>query len=89
MPLASNPKRCIVATMTGNELRSERERRGMSQTTFAAFLGIYQPQLSDYERAGDEPIPAQYRTVERIRRALETGRKKTNAGGRAKSPGVS
>lgn len=61
--------------MTGNELKSERERRGMSQVLFAAFLGLHQPQLSDYERAGDEPIPAQHRTVERIKRAL--GHRKT------------
>lgn len=64
--------------MTGNELKSERERRGMSQTLFAAFLGLHQPQLSDYERAGDEPIPAQHRTVERIKRALDVGRRAKN-----------
>lgn len=68
--------------MTGNELKSERESRGMSQTLFAAFLGLHQPQLSDYERAGDEPIPAQHRTVERIKRALGRAKNERPAEGR-------
>lgn len=68
--------------MTGNQLKSERERRGMSQVLFAAFLGLHQPQLSDYERAGDEPIPAQHRTVERIKRALGCANNERPAEGR-------
>lgn len=70
--------------VTGNELKAERERLGLSQVAFAEMIGVYQPQLSRYEAAGNFPIPAQYATAERIRIALEN-RTAAQAGQRSRS----
>lgn len=60
--------------VTGNELRDERERRGLTQVEFAELIGVSQPRLSALESAGDETIPVLLRTMERIVAALQNGR---------------
>lgn len=60
--------------MTGNKLRSERQRRGMTQAQFAALIGTSQQRLSKLEAAGGNLIPVQLRTMERIAQRLKNGR---------------
>lgn len=56
--------------MTGNKLRSERQRRGMTQAQFAELIGTSQQRLSKLEAAGGNLIPVQLRTMDRITRRL-------------------
>lgn len=57
--------------MTGNDLKAFREGLGWSQTRLAGYLGIPQPKISKYERAGDGSIPARASTVDRLKAKLE------------------
>lgn len=57
--------------MTGQKLKRERIKRQMTQAEFAALLGVSQPQLSRYERAGARVIPARWSTIRRLAEAIE------------------
>ena len=56
--------------MTGDKLRAERQRRGMTQAQFAELIGTSQQRLSKLESAGADLIPVQLRTMARITRRL-------------------
>ena len=56
--------------MTGDKLRAERQRRGMTQAQFAELIGTSQQRLSKLESAGADLIPVQLRTMDRIARRL-------------------
>ena len=56
--------------MTGDKLRAERQRRGMTQAQFAELIGTSQQRLSKLESAGADLIPVQLRTMDRITRRL-------------------
>ena len=56
--------------MTGDKLRAERRRRGMTQAQFAELIGTSQQRLSKLESAGADLIPVQLRTMDRITRRL-------------------
>ena len=56
--------------MTGDKLRAERQRRGMTQAQFAELIGTSQQRLSKLESAGGDLIPVQLRTMDRITRRL-------------------
>ena len=47
--------RGIEEQVTGSLLQSARQRLGLSQTAFAALLGIAQPTLSAYESGRRQP----------------------------------
>lgn len=63
--------------MTGRELR--RMRGSMSQARFAVLVGVSQPQVSIYERAGRREVPARPATVQRILEALANDERPTEA----------
>ena len=69
--------------MTGDELKEARTREGLSQAAMAERLGLTQQQVSTYEAAGPEWIPARHRTVKRLREILAENRTAARSGERS------
>ncbi len=69
-PFVSYIRKAYSVPMTGDKLRAERQRRGMTQAQFAELIGTSQQRLSKLESAGADLIPVQLRTMDRITRRL-------------------
>ena len=69
-PFVSYIRKAYSVPMTGDKLRAERQRRGMTQAQFAELIGTSQQRLSKLESAGGDLIPVQLRTMDRITRRL-------------------
>ena len=44
-------------------LKSEREKRAMTQTEFANYVGLSRPMICDYENGVRTPFPASIRLI--------------------------
>jgi transcriptional regulator with XRE-family HTH domain len=44
-------------------LKAEREKRAMTQTEFAVFVGLSRPMICDYENGVRTPFPASIRLI--------------------------